>query len=90
MTDEPERVLQNIEAWKCRSCGILHPSLPEAEDCVKTHQWPKKTMDYLHGNKESNWNLAKKIGLSEEAFDKIFRGILYEISIDLTCQYHIG
>lgn len=54
--------------------------------------WPKKTVIYLHGDKETNWEKGQELGLSDEAISENFRyacyevGIIVEVNEDGTCQ----
>lgn len=50
---------------------------------LQSDQWPKQVSVYLHGDKESNWDTAQKIGLSEEAFTEKFKYALYEVEFNL-------
>lgn len=44
--------------------------------------WPKNAMIYLHSDKDSNYEIADKIGLSNKASDN-FRYCCSEIAIKL-------
>lgn len=48
--------------------------------------WPKKITTYLHGSKDTAYETAMEIGLSEEAYREEFRGLLYEIEFDILVQ----
>jgi hypothetical protein len=48
--------------------------------------WPKKHKLYLHGCKESNWETARELGLSDDGDNSPSRNFAYccyEMSLDL-------
>lgn len=45
---------------------------------------------YLHGDKESNWEQGKKIGLSDEAISENFAYALYEVEFDVEVDMETG
>ncbi len=46
-------------------------------------EWPKTVKMYLHGDKDSNWQIGEDIGLSEEAIRENFKYALYEVELDV-------
>lgn len=45
---------------------------------------------YLHGDKDTNWELGERIGLTEEAIRNHFRGACYEVEVDLEVDMLTG
>jgi hypothetical protein len=46
--------------------------------------WPKRTTIYLHRDKESNYDLANDLGLSEDATSRMrYLGYEVEVTIDV-------
>ncbi|WP_438980283.1 hypothetical protein [Polynucleobacter sp.] len=48
---------------------------------IQMSEWPKKTVIYLHRDKESNWELGEELGLSEKAIREHFAYACYEVGI---------
>lgn len=45
---------------------------------------------YAHGDKEDNWMLGEKIGLSEQAISENFKYINYELEIEYEVDMATG
>lgn len=46
-------------------------------------EWPKRVKCYLHGDKDTNWEIGEENGLSEEAIRENFRLAFYEVTVEI-------
>lgn len=78
---------------KCPNCrSTLAFNMKFCPECGAKYIEPKgkvRTKMYLHGEKESNYELGEKLGLSEEAI-KNFAYALYEVEFEVEVDTKTG
>ena len=69
--EDLDAILQRVEEIKASR---------KAEQELKS-QWPKRTVLYVHRDKESNYDMQEELGLSDDAMQNQFRGAGYEVGL---------
>ena len=59
-------------------------NLVDAALQTEHQQFPKETTIYLHSDMDSMWELGEELGLAKDAIRENFRGVCYEVGINVT------
>lgn len=65
---------------------IVDEAKAEQKRRKEAKKWPVTTRVYIHGDEDSNWEVGKEIGLSEQAILDTFRGVAYEVELTIVVQ----
>lgn len=50
---------------------------------MTTNEWPKRTKIYVCSDKDQNWEVGERLGLTEDAIRKNFKYTLMEIAVEI-------
>lgn len=76
-------IVETVVHFRCPRCQKLFEQKLDAIACLQRHTTGQTVTMYLHGDKDTNYEIGEKIGLTGDALTTFGQGTLYEVKFDL-------